>query len=148
MDEGRPDLPRQPRAGRLNRRLRDLDRRLGIDNSRRGEWVWAIPVATFAATLLLFVGYMLIGGGGIELSLAVGIPMGLLSGAILGGLSIAYMQPNEPSDGGDDDRRPPPTPRPGPLPPPEWWARMSTEPRPPQGVDPAETGERIPLAER
>ena len=49
-------MQRPPGIGNaVSRRLRGLDRRLGIDHSDRSEWIWAIPLLTFVGTLSLFV---------------------------------------------------------------------------------------------
>src|ERR1035437_3878399 len=39
----------------LSGRLRQLDRRLHIDDSEESEWVWAIPVVGFAVTVAILI---------------------------------------------------------------------------------------------
>ena len=91
---------------RLGRGLRQLDRRLGIDHSGRSEWVWAVPAAIFVATAIMFIAYIQIGSGSAALTLAAGVPLGMLSGAVLAGLSVGFMTPAELEDdsGGDGGR--------------------------------------------
>lgn len=88
----------------LDRRLRELDRRLGIDHSGRSEWAWAVPAFIFLATAGMFIGYIQFGGGSILLTLAAGVPLGLVSGAVLAGLSIGYMTPAEDAEDNDASR--------------------------------------------
>ncbi len=108
----------------LERRLRRLDRRLGIDHSGRSEWVWAVPALAFVGTLAMLIALDLIGGGGIVLTLLLGLPLGLICAAVMAGLSIAYMTP---SDEQDDGPGPPRDRPPEPIQPPAWWARMASE---------------------
>ncbi|MGA8016924.1 MAG: hypothetical protein WCB85_13500 [Candidatus Dormiibacterota bacterium] len=115
----------------LERRLRRLDRRLGIDHSGRSEWVWAVPALAFVGTLAMLIALDLIGGGGIVLTLLLGLPLGLICAAVMAGLSIAYMTP---ADEDHDDPGPPRDHDPEPIPPPGWWGVMAADRAP----DPAE----------
>ncbi|MGA8016413.1 MAG: hypothetical protein WCB85_10900 [Candidatus Dormiibacterota bacterium] len=49
----------------------------------------------------MFIGYIQFGGGSILLTLAAGVPLGLVSGAVLAGLSIGYMTPAEDAEDND-----------------------------------------------
>ncbi|HEY6379006.1 MAG TPA: hypothetical protein VI316_07480 [Candidatus Dormibacteraeota bacterium] len=114
----------------LSRQLRRLDSKLGIDHSGRSEWVWAIPAVTLLATL----GIVLYMGVATDMGVGVAIPVGLIGGLFMAGMSIAYMTPMdeepdgegpEPGSGGDG----PPAPRDGG--PPASWTSVPAPPRPP-----------------
>jgi hypothetical protein len=111
----------------LNRGLRRLDTKLGIDHAGRSEWVWAVPGLTFLGTLAMIL-YM---GMRTEMGIGVAIPVGLIGAAFMGGLSIAYMTPVE--EGPDTERgheeevRVQPR-RPAGDGPPAWWSSVPTPP--------------------
>lgn len=117
----------------LNRNLRRLDRRLGIDHAGRSEWVWAIPAFSFLATL----GIVLYMGVVTEMGIGVAIPVGLIGALFMGGLSVAYMTPvdvDERSSGdqGPGPDKPPHTPQPPDTnQPPAWWVSLPSEPNVP-----------------
>ncbi|HYA00969.1 MAG TPA: hypothetical protein VEK76_11545 [Candidatus Binatia bacterium] len=125
-------MPPDSRGG-LRERLRRIEVRLGIDPGSHPEWVWLIPCATFVTTVAMFIALDLIGGTSITLTILVGLPVGVLSGAVVAGMSIAYMSASHDGDGGGgDDRRRSPDPDPKPIPPPGWWAEISPRPGPAQ----------------
>ncbi len=125
------------------RRFRALDRRLHIDHQGRSEWIWAVPIATFAATFALIAV-----GGAVSSGItpAVSIPIGLIVALATAGMSVAYMTPE--TDGPGDDRgHGGDEPEPQPSPPRQGWARwldtwhdeeLPTEPPAPQGDRPGE----------
>lgn len=119
----------------LDRRLRRLDQRLGIDHSGRSELIWAVPVLTFLGTFAMIMAMSWRGGLGL-----LGIPGAVIAGLVMAGMSVAYMTPvadepgdDDPGDGGGrgSTRLPPPGPRttaeeaPSPAPPP-WWSGLDT----------------------
>lgn len=123
-------MKRSPGVGAaLGRRLRRLDARLGIDHSGRSEWVWAIPALTLLATL----GIVLYMGVATDMGVGVAIPVGLIGGLFMAGMSIAYMTPmdeardEEPGPPGPREDEPP-APRDGG--PPAWWTSSPAPPRP------------------
>lgn len=135
----------------LGRRLRRLDARLHIDHQGRSEWVWAGPVLTLLGTVALVVVFGIRSG----IDAAMYVPLALLLGAAMAGMSIAYMTPasddqNPPPDDGGHDHDPgagPPPPQPTAAPPrkhpvPSWYRRLDEptvdEPAPPRrGATPA-----------
>ena len=122
---------------RVSDRFRALDRRLHIDHRGRSEWIWAVPILSFAGSFVLVA---LVGALTAGVSAALYVPMGLIIAAATAGMSIAYMtpEPDTPGDPGDDDggqhERPPHRP---PSPPRPAWARwlgqtdLPPEPAPP-----------------
>jgi hypothetical protein len=109
-------------------RFRALDRRLHIDHSGRSEWIWAVPILTFAGTLAMVVVAGAVTSGATP---ALYVPIGLVVGLLMGGMSVAYMTP-APDDGGpgdDGDGGSGPHPHtsqpPAPL---DHWARWMGEP--------------------
>ena len=73
----------------LSGRLRQLDRRLHIDDSEESEWVWAIPVVGFAVTVaILIVAGVMSGVWAAEY-----IPTALVVGLVISGLFVACMPP-------------------------------------------------------
>jgi hypothetical protein len=89
-------------------RFRALDRRLHIDHSGRSEWIWAVPILTFLGTLAMVIvaGAVLSGA-----SAALYVPVGVIVGLLMAGMSVAYMTPapddgNPGGDGGGGGRGP------------------------------------------
>jgi len=139
---------------RVSGRFRALDRRLHIDHHGRSEWIWAVPILSFAGSFVLVA---LVGAITAGVSPSLYVPMGLIIAAATAGMSIAYMtpEPDAPGDPGDDDggqhERPP---HPPPSPPRQGWAHWlrdwrerDTElpdepPAPPRRVDPERERER------
>jgi hypothetical protein len=109
-------MPRSLRIGHsISRRLRGLDRRLGIDHSDRSEWIWAVPLLTFLGTLSLFVVLQQTSG----ITPVVAAPVALVCALVMAGMSVAYMTPvadeTDEHDGpGRDDGRVPALPG-------GWW---------------------------
>jgi hypothetical protein len=79
--------------------LRDLDRRLRIDHPPRGELAWLVPVLMSTGTLAIFVAVGLLFGVGF----AVSVPIGVIAAVVIAGMSLAYMTPEETTDGRDDE---------------------------------------------
>lgn len=135
-------------AERVSRRFRALDRRLHIDHRGRSEWIWAVPILTFAGsfTLVALVGAITAG-----VTPALYVPMGLIIAAATAGMSIAYMTP-EPDAPGDDHRddggQHARGPRPQPTLPRQGWARwlrqndLPPEPAAPPRMRPGTERER------
>ena len=129
-------MHRQHLSERVSRRFRALDRRLGIDHRGRSEWIWAVPILSFAGSFaLVAVVGAVVSGVGPELW----VPMGLLIAASTAGMSIAYMtpEPDTPGDDRDDGGQHEPTPRTPPILPRSWalWMRekhLPPEPAPPR----------------
>ncbi len=104
MRRGEPVAPRTDGVGhRLESCLRTLDRRLGIERPDRSEWRWLAPGVTLVGTAAMVMASIQIGGGGILLTFAAGLPLGLLCGAVLAALSVGFMTPNE-DEAADDGR--------------------------------------------
>jgi len=108
---------------RVSGLFRALDRRLHIDHRGRSEWIWAVPILSFAGSFVLVA---LVGAITAGVSAALYVPMGLVIAVATPAMSIAYMtpEPDAPGDPGDDDggqhERPPHRP---PSPPRPAWAR-------------------------
>jgi hypothetical protein len=80
-------------------RFRALDRRLHIDHSGRSEWIWAVPFLTLAGTL----GLVVVAGSVMSgTSPALYLPIGLLVGVLMAGMSVAYMTPADEDERGDE----------------------------------------------
>src|ERR1035437_4561199 len=136
----------------LSGRLRQLDRRLHIDDSEESEWVWAIPVVGFAVTVaILIVAGVMSGVWAAEY-----IPTALVVGLVISGLFVACMLPEDIPPEHDQGNRGPdtePSATPPRVPPPGWVGparRLGGEPgprgrgaeeRPPRGA-----GRRVALA--
>lgn len=126
----------------LSARLRRLDRRLHIDHRGRSEWIWAAPLGTLLGTVALIC----FAGVSSGVGAAMFVPVGVLLGVVMAGMSIAYMTPapdTEPP--GDDDGghgRPEPA---GPSAPP-WYRRLvdTTQHEPSAAERGAERRERTP----
>jgi hypothetical protein len=101
-------------------RFRALDRRLHIDHSGRSEWIWAVPILTFAGTLAMVVVAGAFTSGAPP---ALYVPIGMVVGVLMAGMSVAYMTPEEDhgEDGDGGSRRPEATHPPAPL---DWWRAL------------------------
>jgi hypothetical protein len=82
-------------------RLRRLDRRLGIDHRGRSEWIWAVPVLSFAGTLAM----VLVLGVVSHVPALVSAPIAVVAAVVIAGQSVAYMTPGPDTGGDDRDRR-------------------------------------------
>jgi hypothetical protein len=124
---------------RVSARFRALDRRLHIDHRGRSEWIWAVPILTFAGTFVLVA---VVGAVTAGVTPALYVPIGLIMALASSGMSIAYMtpEPDAPGDeGGDDGGQHAREPAPPPTRPSHgraWWERawrdteLPDEPRP------------------
>ncbi|HZS15649.1 MAG TPA: hypothetical protein VFC09_13715 [Candidatus Dormibacteraeota bacterium] len=94
-------------------RLRRLDSLLRIDHRGRSEWVWAGPVGTLLGSIALVVAVGVRSG----VDVALYLPVALVIGLAMAGMSIAYMTPmadqDAPPDDGGDTRSPSGAPVPG-----------------------------------
>jgi hypothetical protein len=104
--------------GALTRLLRRLDARLRIDHRGRSEWVWAGPLLTLAGTVALVVGAGVQSG----VTVAMYLPVALVLGVVMTGMSIAYMTPMADAEPPPDDRRDGDAPVPDGTPP--WYRRL------------------------
>jgi len=96
-------------------RFRALDRRLHIDHAGRSEWIWAVPILTFMGTLALVVVAGAVTSGA---PMALYVPIGMIVGLLMAGMSVAYMTPEE--DRGEDGDGGSPLDRPRPPAPLDW----------------------------
>ena len=96
----------------LGSRLRRLDSILRIDHRGRSEWIWAVPCGTLLGTVALVVAFGVTSGVGA----AIYVPMAVIIGAAMAGMSIAYMTPmadhEAPPDDGGSRRDPAGAPQP------------------------------------
>jgi hypothetical protein len=117
---GEPAARRANGIGRrLESRLRALDRRLGIERPGGSEWVWLTPALTLVGTTAMVMASIQFGDGGMLVTVAAGLPLGLLCGAVLAALSIGFMTPGEDEaadEGGDHRHGADPPAAPWPIP--------------------------------
>ena len=126
-------------GARVSARFRALDRRLHIDHRGRSEWIWAVPILTFAGSFALVTVVGVVTSG---VSAALYVPIGLIVALATAGMSVAYMtpEPDAPEEGGDDGGQharepapPPGKPRPGWA----WWQRSWRDAELPEEPAPA-----------
>ena len=82
----------------LSARLRRLDERLGLDHSDRGEWIWAAPLGTLLGTVALVCAVGVSSGVGPALY----VPIAVILGVVMLGMSVSYMTPRADVEPGDD----------------------------------------------
>jgi hypothetical protein len=137
----------------VSERFRALDRRLHIDHNGGSEWIWAVPILSFAGAFALVA---VVGAFTAGVTAALYVPMGLIIAVATAGMSVAYMTPeaDTPGDDRDDGGQHERPPQPQPTPPRSGWARwldewrerdveLPDEPRPvprETGRQPEETG--------
>jgi hypothetical protein len=102
----------------LSGRLRRLDRRLGIDHRGRSEWIWAVPLLSFAGTLAT----VLVLGVLSHVPAILFAPVAVVVAVVIAGQSVAYMTPAADTGGedgypghGPDQPEPPPPDHPEPA---------------------------------
>ena len=109
----------------VSERFQALDRRLHIDHRGRSEWIWAVPILSFAGSFALVA---VVGAFTAGVTAALYVPMGLIIALATAGMSVAYMTPeadtpgDDRDDGGQHERPPQPQPT---LP--RGWARWLSE---------------------
>src|ERR1035437_5280551 len=124
----------------LSGRLRQLDRRLHIDDSEESEWVWAIPVVGFAVTVaILIVAGVMSGVWAAEY-----IPTALVVGLVLSGLFVACMLPEDIPPEHDQGNRGPDT-EPSATPP-RWGGRLRPSRRWTQSAPTGSAGKSLPAS--
>lgn len=72
---------------RVLRWLRRLEARFGADRPGRSGWVWLVPVVTAIGSFLVIAWLDQSG----DLDLLTRLPLALLAGAFMGGMSAAYL---------------------------------------------------------
>lgn len=92
-----------PEANGLARLLRGLERKLGAHREERSLWVWLMPAATALLTVAALMTFGTVSG----VDLLLSVPMSLVMGAFMGGLSAIYLTA---ASADQDDAAPPPPP--------------------------------------
>lgn len=89
-----------PETNSLARFLRSLERKLGAHREDRSLWVWVIPAATAVLTVAALMTFGTVSG----VDLLLSVPMSLVMGVFMGGLSAIYLT----AASADQEDAPPP----------------------------------------